>query len=351
MNPEDFEKNINHFIKERKYKKSECLVPYTMRNKCKGKIVKAHTIPKMCLKKISQDGHLFGFIKGMIPEVNYNKLSESIDKKAIEPKKIGIKEASIFTGFCQKHDNELFKIIEKNYGNFNCKKEECFLYSYRTLCREFFLKKIAKDDLKYLINKTKDGIQEWLLLRSVGIEQSIKDLEYYKNTFDNILRNRDYKNFKSLIVLFDRIPSVMASGASIPIYDFGGNRFKEIENFNKVPDIIFYNIVSYGEKGYAIFAWVEDSNKSESVAKKFVQSLRNVADSKKTDAIISFLFASCENIYFSPYWWSKLSENKKNILSNIFYKVVSPIEDFPDFSKIYIDNCFDDWNFSGVSDI
>ncbi len=43
--------------------------------------------------------------------------------------KWGRKEATVFTGFCGYHDNELFKPIENN--EFNSSDEHVFLYTYR----------------------------------------------------------------------------------------------------------------------------------------------------------------------------------------------------------------------------
>ncbi|MEG7524635.1 MAG: hypothetical protein M3H12_16330, partial [Chromatiales bacterium] len=59
----------------------------------------------------------------------------------IAAKEIGVGVASTFAGFCQKHDNELFKPIDDPYLAPN--DEQVFLYAYRCLCREYFVKENA----------------------------------------------------------------------------------------------------------------------------------------------------------------------------------------------------------------
>lgn len=117
------------------YSKKYCLHPGASENECNGYIVKAHTIQRSGgLSKIAENGHVLAF------RPNMKTLIETGGK--ILPKPLGIRKASTFTGFCEYHDSSTFERIEKH--PFKTEKEQCFLLSYRALCRELFTKKAAQ---------------------------------------------------------------------------------------------------------------------------------------------------------------------------------------------------------------
>ena len=51
-------------------------------------------------------------------------------------KKIGIGDASVFHGFCSKHDRELFSCIENEA--FTGRPDQCLTVAYRTMSRELY---------------------------------------------------------------------------------------------------------------------------------------------------------------------------------------------------------------------
>ena len=58
-------------------------------------------------------------------------------------KKIGINNASTFTGFCQKHDDQLFSSLEKE--TFAKTEEQCFKLAFRSFAREYYTKSAMVD--------------------------------------------------------------------------------------------------------------------------------------------------------------------------------------------------------------
>nr|WP_272211907.1 hypothetical protein [Marinicella sp. W31]MDC2877797.1 hypothetical protein [Marinicella sp. W31] len=68
-------------------------------------MIKAHTVSRgPNLAKIAKRGHVLHYTAS-IPEMKKNG-----GRLAVE--KIGIKDASVFHGFCRKHDQELFSCVE-----------------------------------------------------------------------------------------------------------------------------------------------------------------------------------------------------------------------------------------------
>ena len=109
----------------------DCLAPQVWLNKCRGPIVRAHTVPKSAsLKTIARDGHVYSL------DLSLDGIGKGLGGPV--PKLCGIKRASTFTGFCSGHDNAIFSPLEKFV--FSGTSEQCFLLGYRALAREFYTK-------------------------------------------------------------------------------------------------------------------------------------------------------------------------------------------------------------------
>jgi hypothetical protein len=57
------------------------------------------------------------------------------------PRKMGVRTASTFFGFCSRHDTEMFRPVE--YGHRGLTNENCFLLSFRALAYEVIMKRCA----------------------------------------------------------------------------------------------------------------------------------------------------------------------------------------------------------------
>ncbi|MFH0772273.1 MAG: SEC-C metal-binding domain-containing protein [Candidatus Omnitrophota bacterium] len=121
---------LKRLLKET-FDKSYCLYSEAESGKCIGKIVKAHTIQRNGgLSKIAQNNHVYRIIPDSFRKPGMPRCI--LDS-------IGIKKASVFTGFCEYHDTQIFKPIEQFL--FTGQQEQIFLLAYRPLCKEIFLKR------------------------------------------------------------------------------------------------------------------------------------------------------------------------------------------------------------------
>ena len=94
---------------------------------CSGGIIKAHSLSKKAsIERIARKQHVYGF--------NWSIKKIKGNGRSLVPKKFGIREASTFTGFCQKHDGVLFKPLDT--APFLPTSEQIGLLMYRVLCRE-----------------------------------------------------------------------------------------------------------------------------------------------------------------------------------------------------------------------
>lgn len=306
----------NPFFSEKQliknFNKKYCLHPNASENECKGQIVKAHTIQKSGgLSKISENGHVMAF------RPNMKTLIETEGK--ILPKRLGIKQASTFTGFCEFHDGKTFELIEKY--PFKPEYEQCFLLSYRALCRELFTKKAALDSVEIYRQADKGQpidmqrqMQSFVNLNKMALEKSFQELSDRKEKYDNILLSHDFSGFSYYGFFIDRVPEVLCSGGFAPEYDFKGNLLQDYLNLKKDLESLYFSIVPFENVGVAVFGWVESEGSS---CIEFIKSLHELkADGETGNALIRFIFDSLENTFFKQSWWASLSEQDKNVLQN-----------------------------------
>ncbi len=322
------------------YNKEYCCAPEELKKECSGDIVKAHSVSKSsALKAISEDGHVYGF------KITLQNLAKS--NGCLHPEKIGINQASTFTGFCSTHDNKLFEPVET--GSFNESKEECFLYAYRALCKEYFTKKAAIDLESFGKNldagkssEEQRAYQQQFKAMGLGLKAGMADLIKRKSIFDEMLLSKELDKFQSFVMKFNAVPTIAASGGKNIIYDFEGNRLQDLGDLNKLPRAIYYNYFSSNENGYVILSWTSDS---DDVASQFVTSLNKMKPARVSDALIRFIFYSCENLYVSPVWWERLEIDKRKSLIDRSASMSDPSEDY-DPKYLKDDNVnYDDWKY------
>lgn len=299
-------KQINSF-----YDKKYCSVPKSIKHECTKKIIKAHSVSKSSsLKDISVDGHVL---------TTFKALSRDQLKSKILPKRIGINQASTFTGFCSRHDNELFLHIEDKV--FEVTPHNCFLVAYRAIARELFVKERSSGTLDLIREMDKgQNLQRQLAIQkdhkhfSKNNDLTTNDLKHIKTIYDTCLETNDFDPINHMVFHLNKTPSVMTSAIVAPSFDFQGNVIQEIsDNPNIIPNYLAINVFSSNGFGYVVLSWLKEHEK---ICSKFCESL--LKSKSPSDSLICFIFSAIENIYMSETWWNGLDDNYRNELVDIF---------------------------------
>ena len=293
---------IKEIMQDARYNHGECLHPGAPEN-CSGSIIRAHTVQKALLRHIADsDKQVY------TPEADFFSADE-----AIRIKKVSIKNASIFRGFCEAHDSELFQPIEVDSIQLN--REHAFLLAYRALSLELYAKrKINEIDLsKTLTGDIKDPsnlqIAHAIVYQQLGASIAIEDMAPHAKMKQAFLTN-DYSDTYFYAIKFNRIPDILSSGGISPICDIRGNCLQDLNQVESL-DVITLSLLPYGEgHGVAFFAWYGKSNVNE----KFVKSIEALQKRDIPDALVRFLFHHIENIFLKPKWWDKLERREKQYL-------------------------------------
>ena len=292
-------------------KKGYCLHPEASVTECKGKIVRSHSIQRRGgLERIARNGHVYQYpmsLAGLLKA-----------RGTVTPSLVGIRNASVFTGFCARHDSETFVPIDTQ--PFSGTIDQCFLVAYRALARELYAKRHQAEMLPYQSTLDKGvplplqvDYQKDFRIYSKGVTAGLSDTELRKAEFDRALISRDFSPTKYYVIQFDTTPDFLCSGGVAIQSDFQGNVLQGVEEFwdtSRSLEYTTYSLLTTPTGGAAVFCWIGHSIN----AFKFVKSLHSLSDSAIPHALTRFTFEFFENISIRPEWWEGLDEPSRSAI-------------------------------------
>ena len=226
----------------------------------------------------------------------------------------GVRVASTFTGFCGRHDTELFRPLETQ--EFGGTPEQCLLLAYRAVCRELYAKQgtlALADTLRELDRGRDSEVQREVQSRIGGVltgsSLAVQDLTGLKAAMEAYIFGRDFGSVHGHVILLDCVPEFMASAMLNPEYDFQGRRLQDLGPASDV-DWLSFSLIATDTGGAVVFTWLGENR----VAEQLVNSLDTVADADVGHAIVRFTFEMTENVYASPVWWEGLSADERSQL-------------------------------------
>lgn len=280
---------------------------------CSSSIVKAHTIQrKGGLAAIAESNHVLT-VKPLMKDM----IASSGNP---QPRKIGLKKASVFPGFCGKHDSEVFKPIEGK--SLNLDSQSAFLFSYRAIAYERYSKE-AEGRFNEILRAVGDrgqpfwkqaAMQSLLYDVSVGVELGKRDLSRVKEGFDQLYLEGSLQDFHYCVIRFDQLLPVVACCAFHPEFDLDGGRLQQLGQDKAELDAATLTVTAFENETIVVFGWIgEDSGP----ARLLSNSLMEVEDAHKADALIRLLFIHSDNIFLNPTWWDSLSDKQKATLNQM----------------------------------
>lgn len=276
-------------------------------DECDKKIINAHSIQNsQSLSSISEDGHVYQLT---------HKYRHQI-KTYLEYEKIGINKASVFKGFCKKHDNEIFEPIDN--ARLEPNAEQIFLYAYRSLCKEIYQKykiiNVLKENMPLIPSKNQEDLNWHLIGNQKGYEELIKIKQNYDATF----LNKSFDTEILYLIFYSEVPMNLAFSSLIyPDYDFQGNLLQDLSDLKSDRDLITYFSAPMKRGWSYVFAWhIKDNDSCE----PFIISLGRTIEAGRSieHTLFQYMILNSENHAFSPSWWENLKQCKQ---SQIIYAV------------------------------
>lgn len=284
----------------REYERGYCSHPRAPEG-CDSGIIRAHTLQRNgTLNRIAKHGHVYA------ARTMTNGLRTGFELK---PEKVGIKQASTFMGFCNKHDTEMFRPIET--GDLPLDARTAFLLSFRATAYELYEKRAGLRGLQGLRPDAGRGIMDQerivnaLLPRIIQLELPVADYTAWKSQLDDAFLAEDYSRFRLLAIEFDGILPLASTCVVQPPYGLGGVEIQDMEEEHL--EKVAYAITTRGDNSLFVLCWQQGGT----AAQTFVDLLLAAPEADlATAAMLVALFYS-ENTYFDPDWWEGLSESQR----------------------------------------
>ncbi|RSC31568.1 SEC-C domain-containing protein [Agrobacterium sp. FDAARGOS_525] len=289
-----------------------CAHPDPDSDPCSTTIVRSHTVQKKGgLAAIAEDGHV------MTVKPSMKELIKTQGNP--QPQKIGVNKASVFPGFCGRHDTELFKPIEGK--SLTLTKATAFLFSYRAIAYERFSKEAQLRNID--IQREADRghpffkqamIQTHLATFVAGAKIGMRDVDAWKTEFDARLLSGALDDFHYAAVRFDRVLPVVACGAFHPEYDFQGQQLQKLGRTDVDLEHVTITVTTFDAQTILVFGWI---GSFDSPAKAIADSFIAVDDLCKADALVRLLFVHTDNLFLRPSWWEALGDIERRALNQM----------------------------------
>jgi hypothetical protein len=306
--------DLDNYLKIiKQFQKNGRCLHYESGERC-NEIINAHSIQKgVSLSSIAHNGYVYKLTSD-IGTLRKNKGKLSYERR-------GIGNVSTFLGFCKKHDNELFVPIDN--GSLKPTDHQIFLYGYRSLCRELFVKENAVNiiDRQLENGPNQKAIKSLLTNIRQGASFGLKNLKMHKTKYDNSLKKHHYNDIKYVLFTFMEKPFIAFSGLLYPDFDFMGKRLQDLGNHSTDLELITFCSAPMKTGWGFLFSW---HNSSSKVCVDFMRSLATMIYQKRRteDMLFRLVISSCENHAISPQWWEQLPIGHKEQITKKASKMV-----------------------------
>lgn len=278
---------------------------------CDGGVIKAHTVSRgPNLAKIAKDGHVLHYAAS-IPDMNKNGGKLSV-------KKIGIKDASVFHGFCGKHDRELFSCIENEV--FTGRPDQCLAVAYRTMSRELYGKD-AGAHLRETLREADKGwkLSEQLVLQKMldeintGNEAARRELKATHDALTSAVVDARSDILSSVVFEFAAPLPFMFAGAWSPFTDFHG---RNLQNgyVDELLEQIFVSSFAVDPGSTVCVSW---RNTDDAPGSVIAEQLLALPYDQLASAVLQFVMKHVENVFFNPDWFQALNDKQRKWLNQL----------------------------------
>jgi hypothetical protein len=304
---EEFPSIMRELIRRGIEKSKFCWHPEADTSSCSvdnnGKIIvsAAHSIQNNgVLSKIVENGHVMGY---------------AMEKGEIDGKELGKNHASIFWGFCNKHD-AIFRPIEVNpYAR---TAEQNFLFAYRGFV---------------VSSHKKIEVSTWT---DFG-EQSDNDIKENKKIFDDAILTKNYSVIETEVFELPAFYPIAVSSAFYLDYDFEG---KEIPHSDQRMEDIFITLYPVDNKTHFLLSYF-------TIDKHLYGNLGNqLRNRNNLKSDITMLIAGhTENVYFNPIYYQTFIEKHEETIRLILFHTQMDHATIDDANKINVNFSFTPRNY------
>jgi hypothetical protein len=295
----------------REFSKKKCCAFNVGLGGCDGGVIKAHTVSRgPNLAKIAKNGHVLHYAAS-IQDMNKNGGKLSV-------KKIGIGDASVFHGFCSKHDRELFSCIENEA--FTGRPDQCLTVAYRTMSRELYgkdagahLRETLRGADKGLTPFEQIMIQQMLDEISTGNDAARRELKATHDALTTALADVRFDPLRSVVFEFAAPLPFMFAGAWSPFTDFHGQELQK-GYADELLEQIFVSSFAGDSSAMICVSWLDSDDAPGCV---IADQLMSLPGDQQASGLLQFVTKHVENVFFNPDWFQTLNHKQRKRLDQL----------------------------------
>lgn len=259
------------------------------------------------LKAIAHNGNVYAVEKNL-----YRALKQRRKKYTSWFIKMPISKASVFPGYCSKHDAMIFGPIEKaplDVGN----KEQAVLLFLRANSFEYLQKKSIFTWDNYFLdmvgNQLSAKVRDNYALKMYGIAQYLTyDAPYYfEESFKSLTMN-NYSGIESAWIEIPKNIQVSVSCCISPLMYMHIDYMEE--NHHEIQPSVTFSVVPNSQTTHVVVTWLK---KHSDLASWFHDALKDESELKFL--INQCIFGESEDTCISPVLWESLSEEERNMVT------------------------------------
>ncbi|MGD0650579.1 MAG: hypothetical protein ABSA97_05490 [Verrucomicrobiia bacterium] len=310
---------------------------------CSGPIIRAHSIQNSrVLEAVAVDGHVYMF---------------EARPQGVSLVRLGRQEASTFTGFCQKHDTELFRTVD--FGaqrTFAANSiEQAVTLALRAVAREYWLKLNVRKLLGLLLSAARrndlaeikritflddeharllmetghDGPRLFLEDMLIGTRSSTDRLRRIFHSLFSQVKNGEYHLWRSRIYEIHGQGNVAVSSVFSVEFDLAGNRIGSIALHADVMEVVL-SVMPMVDRTWVVFVY---HKRFDDRLRRLFEQLDSCTEDRLCVAISKMILTYCENAALSPRYVEGLSVEARTSLENAFAQTLPcarPLDEMPD---------------------
>ena len=300
---------------QKRFSAKVCLAPT---GGCSGGIISAHTLSaEGMLRPIARDGHVYAVKANLYKSAPIGPATIGL---------LGIRDTSVFNGFCAVHDKALFSPIEDQ--PLACTPQQLFIHAYRAIAKESYLKRKQSESLptpdvvKEIHGLPKDFNLQFSAEVLLWMEASLRgaeEIERTKAEMDKHLVAGDWRRVMTTVIPFAKPPTVVCNFVYSPDHDFEGNYLQDFENWEADLSQLMVTITPAGFGGFALLSHLDTAN---SAPRRLIESL--TARTDLTSSLLWLVFCQTENFAVFPTWYESLAGEQSAAIQEAVFSNVDP---------------------------
>lgn len=270
----------------------------------------SHTIQRNgALAEISESGHVYSSKRG------FERMGKTDGIVRLE--RLGVRQASVFPGYCAAHDKALFDYAEGATSPLDLRTS--FLLSLRAAAFELSTKNRHMQLHAIRRNFADRGeifaqqsrVQNVMQVVQESIELGRRDITALYDHYIQAYVDEAVLNQLSVYAIrFDQVLPFAAAGVFVAEIDFAGQRLPGLRPGGHFSQVAL-NITVVGRSTCMVMAWFGGAENS---AAKLVESFKALPEDRKASAALVLAIEHLENFFCRPSWWDGLRTKDRDRL-------------------------------------